>query len=77
MAFLAVHNPNWGFNCGSKIFFAVYSLIRKFPASHHSSVPSRDASVLQKDLLFNCEKNNLLKSFFCSHNKKATIIGSP
>lgn len=63
MAFLAVHNPEWGFNCESKVFFAVYSLIRKLPASHHSPVPSRDASVLQSNLPLNCEKKNLLKCF--------------
>lgn len=63
MAFLAVHNPDWSFNCESKVFFAVYSLIRKLPASHHSPVPSRDASVLQSNLPLNCEKKNLLKCF--------------
>lgn len=42
MAFLAVHNPDWDFNCESKIF-AGYSLIRKLPDSHHSSVHNRDS----------------------------------
>lgn len=75
MAFLAVHNPNWRFNCESKIIFAVHSLIRKIPASHRSSVPSRDASVLQNDLL-TVGKKNLLESFSVVIIKN-TIIVSP
>lgn len=55
MAFLVVRNPDWGFNWEPQIF-PVHSLIRKLTASHHSSVPSRDASVLQSHLPLDSEK---------------------
>jgi len=56
VAFLAVCNPDWGFNWESQIFFPAHSLIRKLTAYHHSSVPSRDASILQSRLPLDAEK---------------------
>lgn len=63
MAFLAVCNLDWGFNGESQIFFPAYSLIRKLRASHHSSVPCRDASVLQSYLHLHSEKGTYWKFF--------------
>jgi len=56
VAFLAVHNPDWDFSSKSQNFFPVHSLIRKLTASHHSSVPSKDASALQRNYLLDSEK---------------------
>lgn len=63
MAFLVVHNPDWGFNWESQIFFPVLSLIGRLTASHHSSVPCRDASVLQSLLPLDSEKGTYWKFF--------------
>lgn len=80
MAFLAVHNPDWDFSSKSQNFFPVHSLIRKLTASHHSSVPSKDASALQRNYLLDsekgtywngtCDNKNILLFFYLDIHEK-------
>lgn len=72
-----VHNPDWGFNWESQIFFPVLSLIGRLTASHHSSVPCRDASVLQSPLPLDSEKGTYWKFFSEVIIIKKTIIFLP